>query len=169
METWRPISGYLGAYEASSEGRVRSLTRVTDRGRKWKGRILTPATMSNGYQIVSLWRDGSQRSALVHRLVLLAFSGEPEEGQEARHLNGDRVDNRPENLKWGTHAENQLDQVAHGNHHRAAKTHCPQGHPYSGDNLYAYPGKPHRMCRTCRREYQREYQRNLRATKRKAA
>lgn len=31
-----------------------------------------------------------------------------------------------------------------------AKTHCPQGHPYSGDNLYVHPDGRHRACRTCR-------------------
>lgn len=32
------------------------------------------------------------------------------------------------------------------------KTHCPQGHPYSGDNLKLDPDG-HRQCRTCRRAY----------------
>lgn len=33
-----------------------------------------------------------------------------------------------------------------------AKTHCPQGHPYSGDNLYVVPENGARRCRTCIRE-----------------
>ena len=38
----------------------------------------------------------------------------------------------------------------------ARKTHCPSGHPYSGDNLYVDPdGK--RECRTCRRKYSKKY------------
>lgn len=36
--------------------------------------------------------------------------------------------------------------------HLKEKTHCPQGHPYSGDNLLVSNGR--RMCRTCRREKQ---------------
>lgn len=43
----------------------------------------------------------------------------------------------------------------------AAKTHCPQGHPYSGDNLYVHEnketGKKSRYCRTCLRERRRAY------------
>lgn len=35
----------------------------------------------------------------------------------------------------------------------SAKTHCPVGHPYSGENLYTYRGA--RACRTCRREARR--------------
>jgi len=39
----------------------------------------------------------------------------------------------------------------------AAKTHCPQGHPYEGDNLYINP-VGHRICRQCGREKsQRQY------------
>ena len=34
-------------------------------------------------------------------------------------------------------------------HHNAAKTHCPQGHPYSGENL-RINGDGSRACRTCR-------------------
>ena len=36
------------------------------------------------------------------------------EGMECRHLNGDRKDNRIENLRWGTRAENAQDRVIHG-------------------------------------------------------
>lgn len=38
----------------------------------------------------------------------------------------------------------------------AAKTHCPKGHPYSGDNLYIPPGRKERHCRTCQREQRME-------------
>lgn len=156
-EEWRPIPGYEGTYEASTLGRIRALDRVTDRGRRWKGRIMTPVALRNGYLIVTLWRDGSQRTPLVHRLVLSAFVGEPQEGQEARHANGDRADNRIANLSWGTHSENQYDQVAHGTHHHASLDQCPSGHPYDDENTYVYPGRPHRGCRACRRENGRKW------------
>lgn len=160
MERWAPIPGYEGAYEVSDRGNVRSLDRVTDRGRRWKGRVMTPSPMRNGYMTVTLWRDGRQRSRLVHRLVLDAFVGKAPEGHEALHANGDRGDNRLANLSWGTHSENQLDQVSHGTHHRASRTHCPAGHPYDAENTYTYPGKPHRACRVCRAKYIREWRAN---------
>ena len=40
----------------------------------------------------------------------------------------------------------------------AAKTHCPQGHPYSGENLYVDP-RGSRQCRACKREANRRYYR----------
>lgn len=50
----------------------------------------------------------------VHTLVLLAFAGSRPEGMECRHMNGDPLDNRPSNLRWGTHRENIHDQIRHG-------------------------------------------------------
>lgn len=155
LERWRPVVGYEGGYEVSDLGRVRSLDRVTDRGRNWRGRIMTPTAMPSGYLTVTLWRDGVQRSALVHRLVLTAFVGPSD--SEVRHLHGDPSDNRLSELAWGTHSENQFDQVAHGRHGNASKTHCPVGHVYDDENTYVYPGRAHRGCRACRREYMRDY------------
>jgi len=119
--------------------------------------MMTPCPLQNGYLIVTLWRDGKQTSPLVHRLVLSAFESEPTPGQEARHLNGDQTDNRAANLRWGTHSENQLDQVEHGTHCHASLTHCPSGHPYSDENTYVYPNGRHRACRICRRENARRW------------
>ena len=157
MEHWSPIPGYAGAYEASDHGRVRALDRITDRGRKWRGQMLTPASMPRGYQVVTLWRDGKQKTALVHRLVLFAFVGPEPEGMEGLHKNGNPYDNSLGNLAWGTHSENQLDQVMHGTHPNASKDVCPSGHAYDEANTYHYPGSPHRACRKCRRENLRRW------------
>lgn len=43
----------------------------------------------------------------------------------------------------------------------ARATHCPQGHAYSGKNLYVRPSNGGRECRTCRRNYWRTYQRKV--------
>lgn len=157
-EEWRAVPGYEGAYEVSNLGAVRSLDRVTDRGRRWKGRAMTPSPMRNGYLIVTLWKDGKQKSPLVHRLVLAAFVGPAPDGCESLHANGARDDNRLANLSWGTHAQNQADQLAHGTHAHASRTQCPAGHPYDDTNTYVYPGeRTHRACRLCRAENLRRW------------
>lgn len=61
------------------------------------------------------WRQ-NKKYWMIHRLVLLAFRGEPPKGHVCRHLNGNRTDNRLENIVWGTSSENRLDQIAHGTH-----------------------------------------------------
>lgn len=46
---------------------------------------------------------------------------------------------------------------------RRNATHCPQGHPYRGDNLYTFPDG-RRACRTCTRESQARYAQRKKAT-----
>lgn len=163
VEQWRPVVDYEGSYEVSDQGRIRSLDRITDRGRKWRGRMMSAAPLPNDYLIVTLWRGGRQRTPLIHRLVLTAFVGPAPDGHEALHKDGDRANNALSNLAWGTHSENQYDQVAHGTHFQARKTHCPAGHPYDDENTYTTPGRVHRACRACRREYQRNYHQQRKA------
>ena len=157
LEQWRPVVGYEGRYEVSDLGRVRSLDRIRSNGRKWRGRVLRPVPMERGYLSVNLWLDNTPRMHLTHRLVLAAFEGPAPEGSEGRHLDGNPSNNALFNLAWGTHSENQYDQVSHGTHHHAALEHCPAGHPYDDANTYIYPGRPHRACRTCRRENSRKW------------
>ena len=45
---------------------------------------------------------------------------------------------------------------AQGRIHNAMKTHCPKGHPYTGDNLHTY-SNGNRACKACIRERQRIY------------
>ncbi len=47
---------------------------------------------------------------------------------------------------------------AQPNHFQSRKTHCPQGHPFSGDNVkwYVHNGYRCRSCRTCINERQRK-------------
>jgi hypothetical protein len=63
----------------------------------------------------TLAREARDRtSRRMHHAVLMA-SGRPRPpGLECRHLNGDSLDNRGENLAWGTGAENARDQALHG-------------------------------------------------------
>lgn len=151
-EEWRPVTGYEGVYEVSSFGRVWSVPRILSDGRTAGGKILAPAFDSHGYLMVALARDGKTRSRKVHRLVLESFAGACPPGLEGCHGDGDRTNNALSNLRWDTRSANQSDVVRHGNHPQASKTHCPQGHPYDGDNVYVNPNVGGRYCRECRRQ-----------------
>lgn len=72
--------------------------------------------MSNrfDYCAVELRQEGRGQYIFVHRLVLMTFVGPLPPGQECRHLNGDRTDNRLSNLAWGTRIENMQDRKRHG-------------------------------------------------------
>lgn len=110
MENWRQIPDAPG-YEVSDLGRVRSIDRVvaTTNGqmRRYLGKILRPGTMNKwGHQSVALGKDNSR---CVHDLVLRAFKGPPEAGQEGLHGDGIGSNNRLSNLRWGTRSENNRD------------------------------------------------------------
>lgn len=109
-ETWIPVVGYELQYEASSEGRVRSLARVVIRKNgspmTVRGRLLKPGITSVGYPLVVLCVCGQPKSYMVHRLVAEAFLGPAPEGHEVDHINGDRQDNRALNLRWATRSQN---------------------------------------------------------------
>ena len=123
MELWKALPGYEGLYEVSDQGRVRSLERFDTygTGRRVPERILS---ISNGggnsktgyhYAQVALTRNGVRASKLLHRLVLAAFVGPPPEDHQTCHKNGNRFDNRLENLRYGTAQDNANDRIRHGN------------------------------------------------------
>ena len=151
-EEWRPIPGYEGAYEVSNLGNVRSVDRRDNRGRQRKGVTLKPGQVQKGYPQVCLRRDGSGKYAQVCRLVLLTFVGDPPEGCQAYHENGDPADNRLSNLRWATVSERSHGQVQRGTHPNSRKTECVRGHTYQEPNLVPSElraGK--RRCRACER------------------
>jgi len=104
MIRWKIVKTHPD-YEVSDQGQVRR-----------EGHILKAGLQSSGYPTVRLYQ-GIKRSGatyLVHRLVLEAFVGPCPNGQQCRHINGDKADNRVSNLTWGTAKENAADRKTHG-------------------------------------------------------
>lgn len=154
-EIWKPVVGHEGHYEVSDLGNVRSLDRriITKSGvkKRRKGQQLKLSSAKNGYLTI-----GIQGTKFVHRIVLEAFVGAAPEGTETCHRNGIRVDNRLENLYWGTSSDNNNDIVRHGHHWQVKKDHCPRGHALGGANIAPSqakknPGGNSRECLSCSR------------------
>jgi NUMOD4 motif len=117
-EFWRPVPDWEGWYEASDQGRARSMDRIVARrdGRllQISGKILTP-WLRGCYPSVTLARPGGQVTVYVHSLVLAAFDRAPLPGEEARHgPRGPAFNWWPEDLCWGTSAENTADMERDG-------------------------------------------------------
>lgn len=122
-EIWKDIPGYEGRYQASSDGRIRSLDRVViarsktgkPYSRRVKGKIKEQIPNHSPTPYLSVGLDDNRRP-LVHCLVALAFLGPRPIGQEVRHLNNNYLDNRAENLAYGTHRENMADSTKEERH-----------------------------------------------------
>jgi hypothetical protein len=119
--TVKTIPGYAG-YEGCDRGHINSRDRTHPDGRSYKGKALVPRRSNRGYQLVNVRSDtGKWETRTVHSLILLAHDGPPPPGQVTRHLNDDSDDNRwPENLAYGTAAENERDKFANGTRKPAA-------------------------------------------------
>ena len=103
-EEWRPVKGFERTHSVSSEGRVK---RTKQSGSVVAGRILKPSSNRWGYRHVSL-QDGpeTKKTIRLHRAVAMAFIPNPQGLREVNHINGDKNDNRVENLEWCTRGKN---------------------------------------------------------------
>lgn len=116
-ETWGDLPGFEGYYQMSTQGRVKSLSRVVPHAR-WgtytvREKILKPSWDGHYFHVI-FSKDGKEPLRLIHRLVLETFVGPCPEGMECRHLDNDPKNNRLENLCWDTERNNQHDRVANG-------------------------------------------------------
>ena len=108
-------------------------------------------------------RRGEPRLTYAHRFSYEAKFGPIPNGLEIDHLCRVRNCVNPEHLEAVTSHEN-IRRGESGKYNRE-KTHCPKGHPYSGDNLYRRPNGD-RHCRICKRSALREYKERRRARER---
>jgi len=104
-EIWKDIPDYVGVYQVSDQGRVKSLERIVirsnDRQYKVGERILKGRVGSSRYLDVGLAHQGEKKTVLVHHLVTLVFLNHVPNGHEfvVNHINRNIWDNRLVNLE----------------------------------------------------------------------
>lgn len=118
-EIWKDIPGFEGLYQVSDLGRVKSLPKSIWNGKGFfisKEKILKPNTLAKGYFQVELKKDFKRCCFQVHRLVAMAFINNPDSNtyDQINHINGNKQDNRVENLEWCNNSLNQKHAWATG-------------------------------------------------------
>jgi hypothetical protein len=120
-EIWKPLLKF-SHIEASSLGRVRRIavvgtimTVVGVRQRVEPARVYAQDITKTGYVRFAFNLNGTTKHVSVHRAVCEAFHGPaPTDKSCACHIDGDRLNNRPENLRWGSYKDNSDDKRRHG-------------------------------------------------------
>lgn len=116
---WKDVKGYEGIYKVSEDATIYS---------EYSKRVLKTNKASSGYETVSLCKDGKCLTKTVHRIVAEAYL--PHESSQylvVNHINGNKLDNRLENLEWITHKENTHHAIELG----IMKVHG-EDHPFYG-------------------------------------
>ena len=91
------------------------------------GRILKPQLNPNGYLHVTLSTNNKRTYPLVHRLLAIHFIPNPENKKCVDHINRIRSDNRIENLRWATNAENNQNTSIHKDNKLKEQYICQNG------------------------------------------
>lgn len=131
-EKWEDIAGLEGLYQISNLGRVKGLPRewlCAYHGkslRKAPERILRPTINGKGYENLGLNNAKKERKMYrVHQMVAKTFVLNPQNLPQVNHKNGNKIDNRVENLEWTTNLENMRHAWKNGlknaNHTRGSK------------------------------------------------
>ena len=102
-ELWRDIKGYKGYYQVSNLGRIKSLERKckTSKGeRTVPEKIKKLGNDKNKYKIITLYKQGTNKTFKVHRLVAEAFIPNVNNLSQVNHKDENKSNNCLQNLEW---------------------------------------------------------------------
>jgi len=116
MEKWKDIKGYEGLYQVSNYGRVKSLRRYRKNHSKKQlveEKIKQPRESWQGYLLMDLYKNNQQKTIRVHIVVAETFIPNEENKETVNHKDGNKANNRVDNLEWCTYKEQNVHFYKH--------------------------------------------------------
>lgn len=99
--TWKEIKGFEGKYSVSDSGIVKRINNTSNN-------VLKGGTTKGGYRLVILYKEGHKYAKYIHRLVAEYFLNKPEEFNDVKHIDGNKLNNDVSNLEWGKRSYNHI-------------------------------------------------------------
>lgn len=122
-EIWKDIKDYEGLYQVSNLGRVKSLRKEVNfycglymeiKKRVYRERIISLKKSNKGYLNITLYKNGIEKHFNVHRLVAETFLTNINNLPAVNHIDGNKENNKVDNLEWCTYSENMKHAVRTG-------------------------------------------------------
>ena len=104
MEIWKDVPGYVGLYQVSNYGNVKSILYNKILKSCWRN-------SKKEYKTVYLSNCNKRKTFSIHRLVAAAFIPNPNNKPCVDHIDGNRLNNHVDNLRWATHLENNNNPI----------------------------------------------------------
>ena len=105
IEIFKDIPDYEGFYQVSNLGRVKKINRYKYSSCPFKFKKLR---IKNGYFEIQLNKKMEAKFFTIHRLVMLTFIGKCPEGLQVNHIDGNKQNNRLDNLEYISAKENTI-------------------------------------------------------------
>lgn len=114
IEIWKEIPMLDGRYEASNFGNIRNANKKNIKNESF-GKVKKKYTDKQGYERVGITLNKKTVVFRVHNLIMNAFYGDkPFDKAEINHIDGNKMNNRLDNLEWCTAKENSRHSVENG-------------------------------------------------------
>jgi hypothetical protein len=129
QEEWKDVIGYAGRYRVSNTGKIHSMKRYG----VIRTKELRQSPQVGGYLKVSLSVGSAKKTLTVHSIVAQAFLGNRPHGLDINHKDGNKANNRADNLEYITRGQNLSHAYRHGLNSRKGEKNC--GAKLSGETI----------------------------------